>query len=219
MSVAAPGQVITYNGDVFPESVGWERVGTFDADRSLVDGQLVIDVDLGVWDPLPGGEQDFYKRSIAEFAGEPFFLEWRCVTNAPNTEIGGVGGSAINAWGTGVANHFTITGDRVRLIRDNFLPIVFVDIDPAVSHTYRLEYYRDESYFWYIDGEIVDSGVPEGDFPNPNSRIIWGSSMWQTPSTNQWDYIRYGVIPEPGTLLLLIPGAAFLVWRGRQAPG
>ncbi len=48
VSVAAGPNVIVYEAEVFPENLGWERVGTFDADRSLVDGWLIIDVDLGV---------------------------------------------------------------------------------------------------------------------------------------------------------------------------
>ena len=62
-------QVGTYEGSVFPEEDDWLRVGTFDADRSMVDGRLVIDVDLGAWEPLPYGELDAYKRWIPEFEG------------------------------------------------------------------------------------------------------------------------------------------------------
>ncbi|MCH7526818.1 MAG: hypothetical protein IID39_05220, partial [Planctomycetes bacterium] len=87
----------------------------------------------------------------------------------------------------------------VRIWRSNKIPFVFVDIETGIPHTYRIEHYTDELYIYYIDDEIVDSGVPEGDFPNASARIIWGSLMWWTPSTNEWDYVRYGTIPEPGS--------------------
>ncbi len=201
-AAAAYPQVITYEANlVFPEDhqTPWERVGTFDADRSLDQGWLTIDVDLGIWEPLPGGEQDAYKRWISEFAGRPFFLEWRCVSDAPNTEIPGVGGSGINAVGGPVANHFTITEDRVQIWRGNSVPLMFVDIQPGVPHTYRVETRPDRQYVYYIDGEIVDSGELLSDFPLPGARIIWGSKMAMTESSNAWDYVRYGVIPADGS--------------------
>ncbi len=192
-------QVATYEGNVFPEEEDWLRVGTFDADRTLVDGSLVISVDLGVWEPLPGGEQDFYKRWIPEFVGPSFFVQWRCMTDAPQSEIPGVGGSAINSVGGGVSYHFTITQDQVRFRRDNSIPFVFVDLEPGIFHTYRVESYAEDLYVLYIDGVVFDSGVPEGAFPNADARIIWGAKMYMTPSTNHWDYVRYGTIPEPGS--------------------
>lgn len=201
LATAAPAQVITYEGNVFPEDHQdpWERTGTFDADRSLMGGSLIIEVDLGDWEPPPGGEQDFYKRSIPEFAGQPFFVEWRCMSDAPNTEIPGTGGSVLNAVGFSVINHFTITEDRVRIWRGNTVPFVFVDIESGVPHTYRVEHYAHQLYIYYIDGQIVDSGIPRGDFPNASARIIWGAKMWWTPSRNEWDYVRYGVIPQSGS--------------------
>lgn len=199
LKAALYADVIIYEGNVHPESVAWERVGTFDADRFLLDGWLIIDVDLGDWAPPPGGEQDFYTRSISEFTGQPFFLEWRCMTDAPNSEIPGVGGSALNASGSSVSNHFTISEDKVRIWRSNTIPFVFVDIEGGVPHIYRIEQYRDQLYIWYVDGEIVDSGVPLGGFPDPSASIIWGSKMWFAESTNEWDYIRFGTIPEDGS--------------------
>jgi len=200
---AALAQVLTYEGDsVFPEDANpsWERVGTFDATRWLSDGMLWIDVDLGVWAPPPGGEQDAYRREIPEFQGVAFFVEWRCRSNAPNSEIQGTGGSVINSAGSGgVSFHFTITEDMVRFWRSNFLPILYFTISPDRLHTYRVETIGAESYKAFLDGELVDSGTPPAAFPNPSARIIWGAKMWNTPSINEWDYVRYGRIPQDGS--------------------
>ena len=54
-------------------------------------------------------------------------------------------------------------------------------------------------YYVFIDGVLVDSGAQEGPFPNASAKIIWGAQMWNTPSINEWDYVRYGVIPQNGS--------------------
>jgi len=194
--------IIAYESDsAFPEAAAapWTRVGTLDATRWLWNGRLYIDVDLGVWAPPPGGEQDFYQRSIAELQGFQFFVEWRCRSNAPNSEIVGSAGAFINSWGSGANYHFTITADTVRFWRSNFLPILYFTIAPNQFHTYRVETFGAQWYKVFLDSELVDSGTPAAAFPNPSARIIWGAKMWNTPSLNEWDYVRYGTIPQPGS--------------------
>ncbi len=188
--------MILYEGDQYPEDMGFERVGTFDADRFLVDGDLVIHVDLGVWGPLPGGEVDAYKLVLSGFVGQSFFVEWRCQSDAPNSEIPGTGGSILNAVGGNVINHFTITEDRIRIWRGNSVPLMFLDIKPGVFHTYRMEIYEDRAYIYFVDGQIVDAGFTLSSFPSEDARIIWGSKMWFDESTNWWDYVRFGTIPQ-----------------------
>ena len=77
---------------------------------------------------------------MEDFIGEEqFFIEWRLETDGHPSEIGEVAPAALVASGTtGVNYHFKISRDLVRLIRDNFLPIVYIDIKPGVNHIYRL---------------------------------------------------------------------------------
>ena len=75
------------------------------------------------------------------------------------------------------------------------LPIIFVPIEPGAPHTYRLELYGADTYAWFIDGQVVDSGVPEGAFPSSNPSMTWRTKAAWTGSTSRWDYIRYGTIP------------------------
>ncbi len=190
--------LVVYEGEVFPEELEWERVGTFDADRALVDGWLVIDVDLGVWAPPPGGEQDLYKRDIPEFAAQSFFVEWRVKTDAPREEISGVGGSSlVIAGGVATNYHTTIASDQARFIVDG--EVWWVDIEPHVPHVFRVEFLGDEWFSWSIDGVELVAGDPEADIFSGAPLIQWGSKMWNTPSINEWDYVRYGTIPEPGS--------------------
>ena len=199
---AACGQVGTYEGDVFPESAGWDRVGTFDADRWIDGGWFGQYVDLGEWAPGPRGEADYYQRSIAEFAGaSTFFVEWRVETNVPSAlfDVSGVA-TALVAGGRSTAfYHFTLTDESVRLIRSNFLPIIFAQVMPVVPHTYRLELYGSERYAWSIDGQMIDSGVPAAAYPADSSVLIWGTSHDVYDNIARWDYIRFGVIPVDGS--------------------
>ncbi len=205
-AVAAPGfaQVVLWEGTFLPEVEGWERVGSFDADRWIDDGWFFHYVELGVWGPPPIGEADFYRRSIDSFAGEQaFFIEWRVESGAPSSDIDPeVNGTPVvlAASGDGNANyHFTITDERVRVIRSTTLPILFVHIDSRIPHTYRLELYWDELYACFIDGRLVDSGIPYGLYPRTDSRIAWGSQYYLEEHTTRWDYVRYGMIAEDGS--------------------
>jgi len=211
--------IVAYEGDAFPEAVGWTRVGTMDADRSLDNGWFVQSVDLGVWAPLPGGEQDQYNRSLAEFAGtRGFFAEWRVQTDGPRSEIDGVAPASFVLGGErGISFHFTIAADLVRFLRDINDPIIWVDIDPAVPHTYRFEIYGDEFYRFTIDGSEIVSGVPEGFYPTSDSVIAWRAKSWYEPNTTRWDYIRFGtIVHEPATAAMLLAGAGVLVLCDRR---
>ena len=52
----------------------------------------------------------------------------------------------------------------------------------------------DALYTWWIDGQVANSGKPEGAFPSFNAWITWGGSSWHEPTVNRWDFIRYGII-------------------------
>jgi hypothetical protein len=196
LAVIAPGQVSSYEGDSFPEDDGWQRAVYCTPVRSLDGGELVVDVELGCDGP-PGGDRDTYTRSIGEFAGTgSFFFEWRVITNGDRSEIIGVAPcSFVTADLYGVSYHFTIARDQVRLIRDNFLPIIFVDLQWDVLHTYRLELRAGKEYRWFIDGEVVDVGTPEGAYPTETAVVQWRTKAWYLPNTTWWSYIRYGHLP------------------------
>ena len=200
LTTLAYGKVETYEANVLPEQADWERVGSFDTDRWIDDGWFFQHVELGVWGPPPIGEADFCRRPIPEFAGERvFFVEWRVETDAPSSDIDPrVNGTPVVLSASGDGNalyHFTITDGRVRMLRDTTLPLVYVDVAPSVPHTYRLELYWDELYAWYIDGELIDTGIPYGEYPRTDSRITWGAQYYLQEHTTRWDYVRYGRIP------------------------
>ena len=192
MVVSVRANTVTYEGDEFPEKVGWERIVFTDIDRSLDSGWFVHFVDFA-------NEIDAYQLLLADFASEQaWFVEWRVETDAPSSILDSSGTPVVvSAGGTAAANyHFTITDARVQVWRSNFLPIVFVDIEPGVPHTYRLELHGVDSYAWFIDGQLGDSGPPEGQYPNDDSVLIWATSREEFDTTTRWDYVRFGVIPQ-----------------------
>jgi hypothetical protein len=187
----------TYEGIVFPENVGWERIVFTEIDRTVADGWFVQYVDFA-------NEVDSYRLPLAHFVGVPtFFLEWRVESDAPSSILDFSGTPvAVSAAGMSSAiYHFTITDSRVQVLRGNFFPIHLVDIEPGVPHTYRVEVCGpptcdDDRYIWYIDGIFGDSGIGRGPYPTEDSFLIWGTRRQMFDSTTRWDYVRFGVIPQ-----------------------
>lgn len=213
--------IVSYDADVFPDQIGWARgTSLLFADRTILDGWLVQTAERVPYDEFMIEQDDIYRRPIDEFVGMyAFFVEWRMETDGPRTGFGNVSPAAVVAGGNfGISYHFTIANDQIRMIRDNLLPILFVDIEPGVPHTYRLELYGSDLYQFYIDGELIDSGVPEGAYPTLDSRIVFGARA-ATPegiSTVRWDYIRYGSIPEPASAVFLVMGTTLLILRRKS---
>ncbi len=92
-----------------------------------------------------------------------------------------------------------ISSDTVKLNRDNQLPIPFFQIAPRLFHQYRLEQYGVNHYFLFIDGELVDDGVPEGPYPADFPSVVFRAKSELVTSMTEWDYIRWGDIPTPGS--------------------
>jgi len=201
-ATAGLADVFSYEADSFPDRAGWDLLQNYcNPDLSIEDGWFHQHVELCPDDPPPGGQQASYRRSLEEYIGvDTFFLEWVVETDADRTEIPWGGGAAFSAWSQGAVNYrFFITSDQAKLNRDNTLPIIFVDIEPGLPHNYRLELYGAELYVWYIDGEIVDSGLPEGEYPSFNPNVNMRAKAAWLPNTTRWDYIRWGQIPPDGS--------------------
>ena len=194
--------IVSYEGDSFPEDVGWQRSDRpYLPDRWIEDGWFVQYAEIVGPGPPEVPEDDYYRRYIADFAGaSTFFVEWRMETDGPREGIPAVAPACLTASGRmGIYYHFTIAEDQVLFRRDPYVPSVWVDIEPEVAHTYRLEMYGEESYLWYIDGQLVDSGIPEGPYPTSDSVIVFGACAAGRTITAEWDYIRFGLPPADGS--------------------
>lgn len=198
-TAASFGDVLVFEGTSFPDEDGWERNMFCTPERWLADGWFVVACDPGECSQQLGDFDD-YNRWLPEFDGPPsFFVEWRAETDGPSSEFVAIAPASLTVGSLGPVNYqFVFARDLIYLYRDFDLPVVYVDLIAGVSHTYRLELYGADVYIWYIDGEIVDSGIPVG--PYRFFPIIgWNSASWMFPSTTRWDYIRLGTIPIDGS--------------------
>ena len=187
---------IAYEGNDLPENEGWERI-TYngEANRWIEDGALVIDSlhDRHVEDLAK------MERWMDPEPGELFVAEWRLLV-----EEGSTGSDA----GVSIVRSFE-PGD----VLFGFGPThawvgfenLYFEVESGVYHTYRFESEDMVSYNFFIDGE----SVYEGTFLSPSSNqssIAFGDLADGWMSLSRWDYFRFGVVPEPSTVLSLLCG-------------
>jgi len=214
----ARSDVVSYEGETMPEEAGFVRFFIYDPERWIEDGWFFQSIDQGGGTGGPyDGDYDRYDYDVSGFAGLPFFVEWRLLTDAPDSEVDfHNGGAAVILNGPGVTYHFNIASGLARLLREYPYPTVYFDIEPGVPHTYRLEVYGGNNFEFQIDGITVESGVPGDAFPAGDSELLFRSRYYLSPHTTQWDYVRFGTIPEPGTGVLLLASAGWLLRRRRR---
>src|SRR5262249_10495811 len=141
--------VFVYQADAMPEQAGWTIVQIFcNPQLWVADGHFFQHVDMCPDVQPPGEQSASYKRAMDEFVGAPtLFIEWRAQTNADRSELPWGGGLTLSAASDSGANYrFSIAGDHAELNRDNLLPIVSVDLEAGVAHTFRLELVSAASY-------------------------------------------------------------------------
>jgi len=194
-------QVYVYECDVLPVEAGWTLLQAFcDPSESLVDGDLVHAVDICPAQP-PFGQQIDYRIDIPEFLGvSDMFFEWRVESTGDRSELVFTAPSSfVISDGGGVNYHFTIASDQIRYIRDDNVPWIFLDIAPDVPHTYRVELFDVDWFTVFIDGVVVDEGVPEGLLTQFVPAVLFRAKAQFGPSTTTWEYMRWGVIPADGS--------------------
>lgn len=194
LGVPAPAQVITYEGNVFPEEVGWLRLIGVAPDRRLENGWFI--------QTLQESTKESYRYDIGGLTSliGSSFVEWRAVTDNPEWLIDEWQVPAVvSAAGRAASLYHTVmTESAAVLLRDVVIPRVIVPVSVGTPHVYRVEVFPDE-YIWYIDGVVTDSGIPEGPYPDPDAFLIWGASLTYEgapPATTAWDFVRLGRIPD-----------------------
>jgi hypothetical protein len=201
-AIVAPvrAQVFTSEFVSAPISEGWGAIQQVCGPITWIeDGWYHQELDPDAC-PGPGGGRDVYRRSLAAFDGtSEFFTEFRVQTDGERSEIA-FGGPALLVLGNnaGVIYHVTIARNLIQFYRAADLPILFVEIEPDRPHTFRVELYSNR-YAFYIDGDLIDEGEPDGPFPANTPRITWQGQSWYLPCHNAWSYIRYGRLPQNGS--------------------
>jgi hypothetical protein len=190
---------ITWEGDDFPDNQGWTRVwgkGQYQgpgAYRTLENGILTYD---SLYDP---GVYDFSRMErpgqMDPGLGELFVLEWRLrVEQVDGRADPDVGVCSDHAWAVG----FEFAEDRIYSVFEHYLTIPIV---PYVWHEYRLLSSDMRHYELFVDGAVVHAGVFVHKFVT--SSIGFGDAIQGAASRHQWDYLRFGTVPEPGAAVLM----------------
>jgi len=203
---------ITYEGNDLPENEGWNRYwgdagGAYHGDgaiRTVQDGILTMDSlhDLEIYDYA----QLFLPGQIDPDPGETFVMEWRLKVDRvdgrrdPNIGVFSDHGMAA-AFVFGEESFYSLFDD------DEEIPIV-----SGVFHEYRLVSPNMQVYELYVDGDLA----VEGTFWQGVgfSEIFWGPSAHPAASRSHWDYARFGVIPEPAPLPMVM-AAGCIVFKRR----
>jgi hypothetical protein len=197
---------IAYEGDDFPENEGWIRIWNPPlAERWIEDGALVID------SRASGATNEWYEwypEWVNPEPGELFIARWRL--RVDEVSIGWrdptIGLYGDDYWGVG----FNLNEDTIESVFEDDMSAHF---EPQEFHDFEFRSADMRAYELYIDGFLAI----EGSFwlSLSFSRVAWGDGVSGGASLTHWDYFRFGVVPEPGSLLLVILlwaiGAA---WRG-----
>ena len=179
---------IAYEGNDFPENEGWVRstIAT-PPERWLEDGSLFIDSRA---DPHTTDNYTIYfDAGLDPEPGETFIMRWRLnVHEATPWDDPGV---------------YVISDDHYavmfvfaeRYVLSTHEGNVFAYFEPGMFHEFELRSGDMRSYELYIDGDLAIEGVFSESFFSACAG--WGDVVAGSASLAQWDYFRFGVVPEP----------------------
>lgn len=176
----------------FPEQVGWDRLAMGGGARRSLDGgvltldglasTMIVD-DYGMLHPIDLGP------------GESFVMHWRLRVD----EVDGFADPGVAAFSEGFG--------RVSLLYSessiySILEVAWIaDFEPHVFHDYSLVSADLLTYTLSIDSAVVYTGQMVS--PSHNPGIDWGDEWEGGSSRSDWDYVGFGVVPEPSMALLL----------------
>jgi len=206
--VSADQYWIAYEGNDFPENEGWTRLWNGPiAERWIEDGALVIDARESA-STCEWYEQ--YPDVVAPEPGELFLTQWRLrIEDFAGGSLGTtVGVFADDRW----AVAFHMNNDT---IRSAFEPGLSAQFEPDEFHEFELRSPDMRAYELYIDDALAFEGCF---WLSLNSnRIGWGETTTGSSSLSRWDYVRFGVVPEPSTTVTMLAlSAAFMVGRSKR---
>ena len=192
---------IAYEGNDFPENEGWVRhVSDPPAQRWLEGGSLFIDSRAGVH--TVDNYSIYFDGGLDPEPGETFIMRWRLLVHeAFPWEDPGVYVISDELWTV------TFIFDEGSLL-SVYEPNVSAKFEPGVFHEFELRSGDMRRYELYIDDQLAIEGVFfEGLF----SPLVGFGDITGGASLAQWDYFRFGVVPEPATAQAFALG--LLVWR------
>lgn len=190
---------VAWEGNDYPENDGWERRVNGSggpAIRTLNDGIMTMDgrADLQI--------DDYYRmeRPLNPEAGEEFIMQWRLRVNE-------VDGHPLGLYDPGVQLYSDDDWAVSLLFGTDFIRSFHEDLtfpmEGGVFHTFEFRSLDMRSYRLFVDDSLIHVGsLWEPDFDR--SRVHWGDLARGSASLVDWDYFRFGVVPEPGTGISLL---------------
>ena len=193
---------IAYEGDVFPEEDGWDRnYGEDDwppesfAERSIEDGVFVLDSlhDDQIYDHY------LIEREIDPAEGETFIAEWRVKVD-PESGIVDTGLVIARDSPPGhIEFHLAPNGVYIGNV---IFPFAFIPYEPNVFHEFVLRSEDMQNFELDLDGAAAYTG-PFEDESLLSGYVSFGDAAIGDASRQSWDYMRFGVVPEPASLVII----------------
>ena len=215
-SASADPYWIAYEGNDFPENVGWDRhwgvhVPPGDPnstpDRSIEDGVFVLDTTSDIW------LYDYYEidRAIDPELGETFVAEWRVAVD-----------ELLVYWDTTlVIARDDPPGDVTLRFGVDSVLVYTEDIEFQIGagyHDFRFESQDMREFDLFLDGSHLHHGLFESE-SLLQSFVAFGNGAAGASALSRWDHVRFGVIPEPKAWAVAVLSAALFVIHGRCARG
>ncbi|MEW6198463.1 MAG: hypothetical protein AB1601_07360 [Planctomycetota bacterium] len=206
-AVRASPYWIAYEGNDFPENEGWLRwTGGGGGQRSIEDGWFVLDTraSLGIY--------DYYEKRLGGALdpgpGETFVMQWRLLVGELQGRKDPVAGVfSDEKWAVG----FEYASDALWSV---FEPGVNYPFEPGIPHTYELRSDDMRTDRLYVDDLLALEGSFWLSLTSP--RVGWGDGIKGAASLSQWDYVRFGVVPEPATVITDVCGLVWIFRRGSR---
>lgn len=127
--------------------------------------------------------------------GESFVMQWRLRVD----EVAGFMDPAVTAWSEGYGRILLSYSESA--IYSDLERIWIANFEPHVLHDYRLVSEDLLSYTLSIDGSVVYTGQMVS--PSYIPGVGWGDTAVGGRSRSVWEYVAFGVVPEPSPALLI----------------
>jgi hypothetical protein len=212
-ATAAPARAAPYwvawEGNDFPENEGWLREGDeADPVRTLNNGVMNLN------SLASERSEDFYRIYGASDPepGEEFVVQWRLRVNQVDWDSPlfqydpGWGINSADGWRA----VFVIGEDELH----NQLEQVDVLFQAGAFHHWEFRSPDMRTFTLSLDGVAVSSGAFV--FTGLEPRMHWGDFVRGPTSNVDWDYFRFGVVPEPATGLAFFVASLFCYSRKQR---
>ncbi len=208
---------VSWEGNDYPENEGWTRRNYGpdgpQARRALDDGIMNIDGldDIEI--------QDYYElqRDLDPDVGEEFVVQWGLRVNQvqflnPNFPYDpGISVRSNDGW----MITFVIGETALRSWDEQ----TTASFPAATFHAWELRSPNMREYELRLNGEVVMEGTCSPTVIDDEPFVQWGDLTAGTASDSDWDYFRFGVVPEPtGLALLVLPGLLIASSRNAHSP-